>query len=290
MSIQSIYVRLVQAGMSPVAACAMLGNMQAESAMRADNVQNGMGYTDADYTAAVDAGAIDFVSDQRGYGLCQWTYPARKRNLLHFARSRGVSIGDEKMQVDFCIKELQTEYASLWRYLTTATGVYEAAGRICREYERPAVNNVDARAGFANQFYMSLGSMDVSQPCSPDNSPTGEPEDAIFHTPAGEASQSALLTAGGELPQSGKRSHPGVPPEGEPSYWPPRVLAYGMFGGDVVALQGLLTAHGSFVPVSSQFDNKTRAMVLAFQAEKGLDTDGIVGERTWTALLRREPA
>jgi len=63
-----------------------------------------------------------------------------------------------------------------------------------------------------------------------------------------------------------------------------------MFGGDVVALQGLLTAHGSFVPVSSQFDNKTRAMVLAFQAEKGLDTDGIVGERTWTALLRREPA
>ena len=282
MSIQSIYVRLVQAGMSPVAACAMLGNMQAESAMRADNVQNGMGYTDADYTAAVDAGAIDFVSDQRGYGLCQWTYPARKRNLLHFARSRGVSVGDEKMQVDFCIKELQTEYASLWRYLTTATGVYEAAGRICREYERPAVNNVDVRAGFANQFYMSLGSMDVSQPCSPDNSPTGEPEDAIFHTPAVSTQRDKPSQSFGQLSQRESQ-------EAE-SYWPPRVLAYGMFGGDVVALQGLLTAHGSFVPVSSQFDNKTRAMVLAFQAEKGLDTDGIVGERTWTALLRREPA
>ena len=282
MSIQSIYVRLVQAGMSPVAACAMLGNMQAESAMRADNVQNGMGYTDTDYTAAVDAGAIDFVSDQRGYGLCQWTYPARKRNLLDFARSRGVSIGDEKMQVDFCIKELQTEYASLWRYLTTATGVYEAAGRICREYERPAVNNVDVRAGFANQFYMSLGSMDVSQPCSPDNSPTGEPEDAIFHTPAVSTQRDKPSQSFGQLSQRESQ-------EAE-SYWPPRVLAYGMFGGDVVALQGLLTAHGSFVPVSSQFDNKTRAMVLAFQAEKGLDTDGIVGERTWTALLRREPA
>lgn len=282
MSIQSIYVRLVQAGMSPVAACAMLGNMQAESAMKADNVQNGMGYTDADYTAAVDAGAIDFVSDQRGYGLCQWTYPARKRNLLDFARSRGVSVGDEKMQVDFCIKELQTEYASLWRYLTTATGVYEAAGRICREYERPAVNNVDARAGFANQFYMSLGSMDVSQPCSPDNSPTGEPEDAIFHTPAVSTQRDKPSQSFGQLSQRESQ-------EAE-SYWPPRVLAYGMFGGDVVALQGLLTAHGSFVPVSSQFDNKTRAMVLAFQAEKGLDTDGIVGERTWTALLRREPA
>ena len=258
MSIQTIYTHLVRAGMSPVAACAMMGNMQAESAMRADNVQDGMGYSDEDYTAAVDAGAIDFVSDGRGYGLCQWTYPARKQNLLAFARSLGVSIGNEDMQADFCIRELQREYASLWNYLCSATGVYEAAGRICREYERPAVNNVDVRAAYANQFYMSLGSMDVSQTGAPDNSPTGEPEDAIFHTPAGE-----------------------------PSYWPPRVLAYGMFGGDVVALQGLLTAHGCFVPVSSQFDNKTRAMVLAFQAENGLSTDAVVGNLTWSALLRR---
>lgn len=257
MSIQSIYVRLVQAGMSPVAACAMLGNMQAESAMRADNVQNGMGYTDTDYTAAVDAGAIDFVSDQRGYGLCQWTYPARKRNLLHFARSRGVSVGNEKMQVDFCIKELQTEYASLWRYLTTATGVYEAAGRICREYERPAVNNVDVRAGYANEFYMSLGSMDVSQSCSTDNSPTGESGDEIFHTPATEI------------------------------FWPPRELAFGMFGGDVVALQGLLVARGYNVPVTGSFDNPTKMSTMAFQAESGLIGDGIAGPLTWDKLLAR---
>lgn len=274
MSIQTIYTHLVRAGMSPVGACAMMGNMQAESAMKSDNVQNGMGYSDADYTAAVDAGAIDFVSDGRGYGLCQWTYPARKQNLLAFARSLGVSIGNEDMQADFCIRELQREYASLWNYLCSATGVYEAAGRICREYERPAVNNVDVRAAYANQFYMSLGSMEVSQPCTPDNSPTGEPEDAIFHTPAGEPSQSA----GGASPS----------PTGEPEiYWPPRMLAYGMFGGDVVALQGLLTAHGCFVPVSSQFDNKTRAMVLAFQAENGLSTDAVVGNLTWSALLRR---
>jgi len=272
MSIQTIYICLVQAGMSPVGACAMMGNMQAESAMRADNVQDGMGYGDADYTAAVDAGAIDFVGDQRGYGLCQWTYPTRKRNLLSFARSRGVSIGNEAMQVDFCIKELQTEYASLWQYLCSATGVYEAASRICKEYERPAVNNVDVRAQFANQFYMTLGSMDVAEAqieTLPDNAPTGQPEDAIFHTPAGTVGASPSPTVEVE------------------SYWPPRVLAYGMFGGDVVALQGMLTAHGYYAPVTSQFDNKTRAMVMAFQAEKGLSTDGIAGNLTWTALLRR---
>jgi len=257
MSIQTIYTQLIRAGMSPVGACALMGNMQAESAMRADNAQDGMGCGDAEYTAAVDAGAIDFVSDQRGYGLCQWTYPARKRNLLAFARSWGVSISNEDMQVDFCIKELQTEYASLWRYLTTATGVYEAAGRICREYERPAVNNVDVRAAAANNFYMTLGNMDVG----------AMPQTEKPSQPTGGASPS-----------------PTVDVEG---YWPPRTLAYGMFGGDVVALQGLLTAHGCFVPVSSQFDNKTRTMVMAFQAEQGLVADGIAGNLTWSALLRR---
>jgi len=246
--------------MSPVGACAMLGNMQAESGMRANNAQDGYGYTDEGYTAKVDAGQLNFI-DSIGYGLCQWTYGPRKLKLLQFARSRGVSVGDEDMQVDFCIQELRSEYPKLWLYLCDATGVYEAAEKICLEYERPAVNNVNTRAGYANGFYMSFGGV--------------------------EPSQSPTVTAGGELPQSGKGSHPGVPPEGEPSYWPPRVLAYGMFGGDVVALQGLLTAHGNFVPVSSQFDNKTRAMVMAFQAEKGLSPDGIAGNLTWTALLRR---
>ena len=260
MSIQSIYVRLVQAGMSPVGACAMMGNMQAESAMRADNVQDGMGYADTDYTAAVDAGAIDFVSDQRGYGLCQWTYPARKRNLLDFARSRGVSVGDEKMQVDFCLKELQTEYASLWRYLTTATGVYEAAGRICREYERSAVNNVAVRAGFANEFYMSLGGMEAGSANSgtvPDNSSTGEPGDEIFHTPAGE-----------------------------PSYWPPRVLTYGMFGPDVVALQGLMIAQGFPAGITGLFDQATYDKLRKFQQARGLTADSIAGRQTWAALVK----
>lgn len=256
MSAQTIYIKLVQSGMSPVGACAMMGNMKAESAMRADNVQDGYGYTDEDYTAKVDAGQLEF-RDGIGYGLCQWTYSTRKRNLLDFARSRGVSVGNEDMQVDFCIKELQTEYASLWRYLTTATGVYEAADRICREYERPAVNNVDVRAGFANEFYMSLGGLDVSQPSSPDNSPTGEPGDEIFHTPAVEI------------------------------LWPPRELAFGMFGGDVVALQGLLVARGFNLNVDGDFGNKTRMALMAFQAESGLVGDGVAGNLTWAALLKR---
>lgn len=250
MSAQTIYFKLVEAGMSPVGACAMLGNMQAESAMRANNVQDGYGYTDEGYTAKVDAGQLEF-RDGIGYGLCQWTCSTRKQKLLQFARSRGVSVGDEAMQVDFCVQELRSEYPKLWLYLCDATGVYEATERICKEYERPAVNNVEERARAANGFYMSFGGI--------------------------EPSQSPTVTA---------------PPEGAPSgeeevYWPPRVLALGMFGPDVVALQGLLIAHGYPAGISGTFDGATRLMTMAFQAEQGLVGDGIAGPLTWAALTKR---
>lgn len=254
---QSIYFKLVEAGMSPVGACAMMGNMQAESGMRANNAQDGYGYTDEGYTAKVDAGQLNFI-DGIGYGLCQWTYGPRKLKLLQFARSRGVSVGNEDMQVDFCVWELRSEYPALWLYLCDATGVYEAAERICREYERPAVNNVEERARYANEFYMTLGGM------------------AVPETGAGDYPSAAT---GGSSPDKGSLN--------AEVYWPPRTLELGMYGPDVVALQGLLIAHGYPAGVSGTFDNATRFKTMAFQAEHGLVGDGIVGSLTWAALTKR---
>ena len=252
MSAQTIYFKLVEAGMSPEGACAMMGNMQEESGLRANNAQDGLSpLSDPVYTDYADRGLINFVNDSIGYGLCQWTYGPRKNNLLAFARSRAVSVGNEDMQVDFCIQELKTEYPMLWLYLCNCKGVYEATERICKEYERPAVNNVEERARAANGFYMSFG--------------------------GAAPSQSPSVT---------------VPTEGEPSgekevYWPPRTLELGMFGPDVVALQGLLIAHGYPAGVSGQFDSATRLKTMAFQAEQGLVGDGIAGPLTWAALCKR---
>ena len=252
MSAQTIYFKLIEAGMSPVGACAMLGNMQAESGMRANNAQDGYGYTDEGYTAKVDAGQLNFI-DSIGYGLCQWTYGPRKLKLLQFARSRGVSVGDEDMQVDFCIQELRSEYPKLWLYLCDATGVYEAAEKICTEYERPAVNNVNARAGYANGFYMQFGGVE------------GE---TIPQSPA----ETAPFTQGSL--------------DAEDVYWPPRTLALGMYGPDVVALQGLLIAHGYPAGVSGSFDSATAAQLMAFQMRQGLKKDGIAGRKSWAALTK----
>jgi len=245
MSEQSIYLALVEGGMSRAAACGMLGNMQAESGLRAGNVQDGMGYSDEDYLTAVESGAVDFVRDSRGFGLCQWTYWTRKRELLAYARETGRPLDDEAMQVEFCLKELREDHPALWAYLQTATGVYEAAKRICLEYERPAVNNVEKRAQYANEWFMRLAGLEA------------EP-----------------------VPEAGA-------PEAEPEsdFWPPRTLSVGMYGVDVVALQGLLIARGYPAGITGTFDAGTGAQLRAFQRRHGLKDDGICGPLTWAKLV-----
>jgi len=159
MSQKTILEALVRGGLSPIGACAVGGNMMAESGMVANIAQRGMtNLSDAQYTAAADAGTIDFVHDGIGYGLIQLTYYSRKQNYLAYARSLGVSVGNEDAQVQFCLKELREEYPSLFAYLRQTKLLYEAAGRVCAEYERPAVNNIRERADYGDKLYMQYGS------------------------------------------------------------------------------------------------------------------------------------
>lgn len=139
-----IWDKLRAAGMTEAAAAAMLGNIEKESGFYSNNLENrgnnNLKMTDEEYTAQVDSGEYgDFIYDANGYGLCQWTYFSRKALLLRFANNRGVSIGDENMQVDFIIYEMQTaEYASLWRLLCNTESIETANRRIVQVYERPA--------------------------------------------------------------------------------------------------------------------------------------------------------
>src|SRR5215218_4689720 len=53
----------------------------------------------------------------------------------------------------------------------------------------------------------------------------------------------------------------------------------------VKTLQYLLRARGHTVTVDGSFGPKTDAAVRAFQEQKGLAVDGIVGPDTWSALI-----
>ena len=163
----SIYQALRQGGLTAAGACAMMGNMYCESLLKSNIVEKRCTLGDEDYTRAVDIGTISryqFKVDAFGYGLVQWTYPSRKEALYDYARSLNVSIGDEKMQCDFCIYELQTDYAGLYSYLCQTGDLPEATKRICAEYEQPVVNNFADRINAAQRYYNQLANESVTVP------------------------------------------------------------------------------------------------------------------------------
>lgn len=139
----------------------LMGNLYAESALRPTNLQNTyekkLGYSDAEYTAAVDNGSYgNFIKDSAGYGLAQWTYWSRKQALLEFAKTEGKSIGDLSLQLDFIWKELTESYSGLLTTLKTATSVRDASTAVLTIYERPADQgeSVQAkRASYGQTYY-----------------------------------------------------------------------------------------------------------------------------------------
>lgn len=121
----------------------VMGNLYAESGLRACNMQNSyekkLGMTDAEYTAAVDAGTYtNFIKDGVGYGLAQWTYWSLKRDMLAYHQQKKKSIGDLNTQMEFLMHQLSTQYTAVWKILTTAKNVREASDAMLLKFERPA--------------------------------------------------------------------------------------------------------------------------------------------------------
>ena len=76
------------------------------------------------------------MSRQNGYDT-EWDYNLidTKGKLLAFAKTQSKSIGDLDMQLDFLVKELQEDYPTVWKVLTTTTSV---------------------RGGFGEQFFQKF--------------------------------------------------------------------------------------------------------------------------------------
>lgn len=143
-----------------------MGNIYAESGLSSTNLQNSfekkLGYTDASYTSGVDAGTYtNFVRDSAGYGLCQWTYWSRKQALLEFCHSKGTSIGDLEMQLEFMYKELSENYGTVMSVLRSATTVLQASNSVLLQYERPADQSSavqSKRASYGQVYYDKFAS------------------------------------------------------------------------------------------------------------------------------------
>lgn len=143
-----VFQRLVAAGYNYAAACGIIANLQAESGVSPNNMQNSYEnankynkkYTDETYTSDVNSGAIsgyDFAHDEIGYGLAQWTYWNRKEKLYNMTVASGSNIDDIVKQCDMLISEL-SGYGIDFNVPNTEQGAKTAADRFCKQFEKPA--------------------------------------------------------------------------------------------------------------------------------------------------------
>ena len=121
----------------------LMGNLYAESGLNPLNLQNSfenkLNYNDNSYTSAVDNGAYsNFIKDGAGYGLAQWTYWTRKKDLQDYAKEQKVSIGDLEMQLNFLWKEMTEKYVSVVCSLRNANSVEQASTIVLTKFESPA--------------------------------------------------------------------------------------------------------------------------------------------------------
>lgn len=176
-----IYNTLRKAGMTYAGAIGTIGNLQGETSdfdpMSCEtSYLNRFKLTDDEYTRRADNGEIIyngkyFEKDSAGYGIVQWTWWERKRNLLNYAKSLGKSVGDLDVQLAFMIKEMQESYTATWKVVST-TNDYTKAVKICvTNYEKPANQSqaISTRCAYAKAWLNIIKDETITPDVSKEN-------------------------------------------------------------------------------------------------------------------------
>lgn len=250
---QAIYNRLRAAGLTEAGALAMLGNFDCESNCEPNRLQGDFSpYRSASkqYVQDVTSGRIgrdQFANDKKGFGLYQLTFPTRKAGYYDFWRSSGKALDDAELQCDYAIKEMPSEAPDLLDELKTSNDLYQCVKDVCVRFERPAVNNIDARFQAANRIKNQI---DLNPEPVPPEPPGPEPP---------------------------KPTH---------IYWPPRTIDEHCTDWPEVTMLGAnLYCRGYINYAAGAWDDEVTQAVKDFQFDNGLKVDGVVGKMTWKALL-----
>ena len=174
MSKQTIWEFLKSKGFSNVATAALMGNMEAESNCVSYRLQGDFttGYVRSiEYTERVDTGTVsrnEFLYNGPGgggYGLMQWTYPARKAGLYDLAKEQCLSIGDTFLQVEWLTRELwQPEFKAVLEVLQNSVSLRECSDVLVKKFLRPADQSEGVcaqRAKLAREFYNDFADLEA---------------------------------------------------------------------------------------------------------------------------------
>ncbi len=191
---KTIWEFLKSKGFSNVAAAALKGNMAAESncvpTRLLGDFTSGF-HRSEEYTRMVDNGEIsrhDFIHNGPGgggYGLMQWTYPARKAGLYDLAREQCVSIGDAFIQVEWLVRELwQPEFKPVLEILQNSVSLRDCSDALVKKFLRPADQSEAVcvhRAKLAREFYKEFADGEAEDPDGqPDTVELSEEEYAVM--------------------------------------------------------------------------------------------------------------
>lgn len=141
---KAIYEALKKKGYSRAGIAGIMGNMNCESAYKADNVQDafeGKVGNDTQYTNAVNNLSYTedmFNHDSVGYGLTQNTWWTKKQGLYNHTVKKGRSIGDMQGQIDALADYLSKNQPSLNSYLKSTTDIVGASDKFLYQYENPS--------------------------------------------------------------------------------------------------------------------------------------------------------
>ena len=253
---QTIYNLLRGYGLSEAGAIGVIGNWQAESNCEPNRVQGDFSpyrTGSKQYVADVTSGKISrdqFGHDGKGFGFYQLTYFSRKLGYYDHWKKSGKALDDAGLQVEYAVIELKRDFPNLYQFLCSTADIYSAADRVCREFERPAVNNVQARYEAALRIRKELDlSGKAEEPDKPEEPNTDDEGIHVMKT------------------------------------WPPRTIDEHCTGwAEVWLLQSLLKCRGFNVLYDGIWGNVLTDKVKKFQAENGLYADGVVGKNTWIKL------
>jgi hypothetical protein len=137
-------------GLSEMHAAAIMGNIQQESNFSATNAQNSYGYPEDNDVEYIDKYAI---KDNIGWGLIQWTYYTRKQGLLDYAVSKGASVGDITIQLEYLSYEVYDgPYKSKFQTFLQITDIDEATVYFCKEIEQAGTPHEENRKRYAQNI------------------------------------------------------------------------------------------------------------------------------------------
>ena len=144
---KKVWVFFKSKGLTDAGTAGLMGNLYCESKMESviyeEKYHKSIGLTNEEYVAKVNSGQYtNFVNDQAGFGLAQWTYYSRKQALLNKCLG---NIGDLDCQLGFLYDELKQDFSNVLNLLKSSNDIYYCTVQVMVNFEKPSDQSDEAR-------------------------------------------------------------------------------------------------------------------------------------------------